>query len=427
MTSQYIPNQQMSIVSPLTYVPNWYIVRDMELRTARALHIAATTKLNPDNGRWKVPSQSGHGTYIVRVADDQSLACTCPDFEERLAPCKHVQAVDITIKREHGNGKPVPWSETVKVTYSQNWQAYNAAQTNEKHMFLSLLADLCATVPEPEHINGRPPHSMSTMSFATIYKVFERLSSRRFIGDLTDAHLAGLIDRVPSFNSVTAYMRSPEMTPILMDLVELSSLPLRAVEHDFAIDSSGFGTHGERTWFSLKLDRTITQREWRKVHLVSGVSTHVVAAASVTDSNANDSPQLPDLVRRTAKNFDVRELSADKGYSARANAAAIEEIGAIPFIAFKSNTVQPPEGSAWARMWHLYNYRRDDFLAHYHKRSNVETVFAMIKGRFGDTILARTPDGQTNEVLAKVVAHNICVLIKSHFDLGITAEFAEAV
>ncbi|MDQ6616736.1 MAG: hypothetical protein M3083_18820 [Actinomycetota bacterium] len=51
----------------------------MDQRQAKALHIAATTKLAPDNGRWKVPSQTGNGTtYSVVVTRDGSWFCTLP-------------------------------------------------------------------------------------------------------------------------------------------------------------------------------------------------------------------------------------------------------------------------------------------------------------------------------------------------------------
>ena len=48
-------------------------------------------------------------------------------------------------------------------------------------------------------------------------------------------------------------------------LVELSALPLKAVETDFAVDSSGFGTKNTRTWFSTKHGKMIESRDWRKV------------------------------------------------------------------------------------------------------------------------------------------------------------------
>jgi transposase len=77
----------------------------------------------------------------------------------------------------------------------------------------------------------------------------------------------------------------------------------------------------------------------------------------------------------------------------------------------------------WNRMWHFYNFNRDAFLAHYHKRSNVETVFSMIKAKFGSSVRAKTPIAQVNEVLCKVLCHNICVLISSIFELGLEPTF----
>src|SRR5437764_1851590 len=155
-----------------------------------------------------------------------------------------------------------------------------------------------------------------------------------------------------------------------------------------------------------------------------GTSTHIITAAEVTGGNANDAPFLPQLVETTASNFpNVDEVSADKGYLTKNNAAVIEKHGAVPFIPFKSNSVEPPEGSAWARMYHLFAYQRDEFLEHYHRRSNVETVFAMMKAKFGDRLLGNTLEFQTNEVLGKVIAHNLCVLVQAFHELGIDPTF----
>jgi hypothetical protein len=43
----------------------------------------------------------------------------------------------------------------------------------------------------------------------------------------------------------------------------------------------------------------------------------------------------------------------------------------------------------------------------------------MIKGKFGDAVRSKSNDGQVNEVLCKVLCHNICVLIQSIHELGI--------
>ena len=83
--------------------------------------------------------------------------------------------------------------------------------------------------------------------------------------------------------------------------------------------------------------------------------------------------------------------------------------------------------SAWTRMFHMFAYQRDTFLSHYHKRSNVETTFSMIKAKFGDAVRSKSDVGQMNEVLCKVIAHNLCVLISSIHELGLPVpEFSAA-
>ena len=47
----------------------------------------------------------------------------------------------------------------------------------------------------------------------------------------------------------------------------------------------------------------------------------------------------------------------------------------------------------------------------------------MIKGKFGASLRAKTHTAQVNELLCKVLCHNICVLIASTYELGITPTF----
>ena len=74
-------------------------------------------------------------------------------------------------------------------------------------------------------------------------------------------------------------------------------------------------------------------------------------------------------------------------------------------------------------MWHFYNFNRDAFMTHYHKRSNIESTFSMIKAKFGDYIRSKNNIAQVNEALCKVLCHNICVVIQSIYELGIEPNF----
>jgi transposase len=74
-------------------------------------------------------------------------------------------------------------------------------------------------------------------------------------------------------------------------------------------------------------------------------------------------------------------------------------------------------------MYHFYALNRAEFLQHYHKRSNVETTFHMIKSKFGQRLRSRTLTAQINEALCKVLCHNLCVAIQSVHELGIETNF----
>src|ERR1043166_148393 len=139
------------------------------------------------------------------------------------------------------------------------------------------------------------------------------------MSDLRAAHERGYIEKTPHFNSIFNYLENPALTPILRALIAESSRPLKAIEVDFAADSSGFTTSRFIRWFDHKYGVVRQQHEWVKVHLMCGVSTHIVTAVEIRDKDASDTKLLPALVDATAANFQVREVSADKGNGSLSN------------------------------------------------------------------------------------------------------------
>lgn len=112
-------------------------------------------------------------------------------------------------------------------------------------------------------------------------------------------------------------------------------------------------------------------------------------------------------------------MSADKAYIGRVNLAAVEAIGAEPFIPFRKGMIDHPQSPVWTKLFHLYSYRVDEFLPHYHKRSNVESTFSMMKRVFTDTLRSKGVVAQTNELLMLVIAYNIRTLVHSIFELDV--------
>jgi transposase len=420
-------------------------------REIRGLEIAAKAKLQRYGDRWFVPSQSGNtapgggGLYTV-TPDISNPHCTCPDHETRQVKCKHIWAVEFTIQREYtSDGETQTLTETVTVrkTYKQEWSAYNEAQTKEKDQFQSLLRELCSGVGEPSQQKGRPRLPLEEMIFAATFKVYSTMSQRRFMSDLRDAHSKGYISKVPHFNSISNYLEDEMLTPYLKMLIEESSLPLQAIESDFAVDSSGFSVCRFYQWVAAKYTepKQMTKRDWIKVHLMCGVKTNIVTAVEITDRFAADVKQFKTLVDTTAQNFVMQEVSADKAYLSAANLQTVVDHHAQPYIPFKSNSapewsvgLKPGPGKGrkdrakaksklWHQMYHYFCFNQQWFFQQYHKRSNVESTFSMIKAKFGDSLRSKTKTAQVNEALCKVLAHNICCLIQSMYELNIKPEF----
>ena len=74
-------------------------------------------------------------------------------------------------------------------------------------------------------------------------------------------------------------------------------------------------------------------------------------------------------------------------------------------------------------MWLYFKEKPQEFFEAYHKRSNVESTFHMIKQKFNGFLMTRTYTANTNEILCKVIAHNICCLISAYFELKLKTTF----
>jgi len=74
-------------------------------------------------------------------------------------------------------------------------------------------------------------------------------------------------------------------------------------------------------------------------------------------------------------------------------------------------------------MYHDFMFRREEFLEHYHKRSNVEPTFSMIKRKFGDSLRSKTDVAMVNEALCNILCHDTVVVIHEMFELGIESIF----
>jgi transposase len=239
---------------------------------------------------------------------------------------------------------------------------------------------------------------------------------------MKDAQGRGHVSQAPHYNSIARYLESPELTPILGDLIRESALPLRIVERDFAVDATGFGTSRFVRWYDQKYGIVRQRSEFVKVSVATGVKTNIVTAVRVGGQYSGDSPDFIPMVKETAKGFDIREVSADAAFASYDNFDAVAAVGGTAYIAFPV-TATGRLGGTYGKMLREFNKNQDEYLAHYHKRSNVESTFSMMKAKFGDSLRSKTDVAMVNEALCKVLCHNLACLIQSACELGIEAKF----
>ena len=391
-----------------------------EIRKLRGQYIAQTSRIARDKkGRWKVPSQSGQGFYFVK-SDGSGASCQCKDFKDKGGKCKHIWAIELSLKQQV---EKVLVELPVKPNYRQDWPNYRLSRKNEKEVFMELLADLMKDVNNPAYEFGRPKNLLSDMIYAMVFKVYSTFSGDRFATDMRWAVEKEYLTKEVPCNSMFDYFNKEELTPLLSELVRLTALPVASVERDFAIDSTGFGTSNFQRWYSFKHGKDINMRKWVKAHFISGVKTNIITSVKITTELDNDCPQLPELFEKTKEYFDMEQLSADKAYLSRFNLELIEDSGVKAFIPFKINSTPNRKGKVWKKLYHYSNLYHDEFLRYYHKRSNVESTVNMIRAKFGKSVRSKNWNSQVNEVLCKVICHNICVVIKEMFCRNINPNF----
>lgn len=398
----------------------------MDVRDQRALILAATCQIERKGAVWLVPSQTTSGRkYQVRLEGDGS--CTCLDHTDLGQCCKHIRAVKLILRRELGESQ-IAGPETVTFPepkkYERDHAAFNAAQSVEKDRLQVLLKDLCSRLPEPESKKrGRKRHSIKDAIFSMVLKVYATKASRTTSDDLRTAFERGYTSRRIGGMKVCSFFLNPDLTPILHALVRFSALPLKVVETKFAIDSTGFSSSKFERWFDHQYGVTRRKCVWVKAHVAVGVKTNVITAVRILDKDAADSPQFkPLLEKTTAAGFFIEEVSADKAYLSAENIEAVFMEGGTPFIMPKLNTTGGI-GGLFEKMYHFFLYKQEEFLQHYHQRSNVETAFSMIKRKYGDYVRNRTQTAMVNEVLCKFICHNLCVLNQEQHELGIEPIF----
>ncbi len=141
----------------------------------------------------------------------------------------------------------------------------------------------------------------------------------------------------------------------------------------------------------------------------------------VTDESGADCPQFVTLLEGVkALGFNPASVVADKAYLSRENYNAAADLGMTAYLPFKSNSTSGMRGSfVWSKMFHMFQLHREEVDRNYHRRSNVEAVFSAIKRKLGESLMSKNPVARFNELLAKILAYNLGVIVHEIYEHGV--------
>ena len=148
-----------------------------------------------------------------------------------------------------------------------------------------------------------------------------------------------------------------------------------------------------------------------KLALAVASGCHLIVAARARMGNGSDAPDFEPLLTGSSRRVNVSAVVADAGYDSEANhRIAREDLGVRSIIppGIGRPTAKLPSGR-WRRHMARRFAKKADKEA-YSQRSQSETVHSMMKRNLGSALRSRTPERRKQEMLLRVITHNIMLL-----------------
>ena len=382
------------------------------------------------DSKWKVPTQDKNnerGKNYTVINDSGKFRCDCGDHVETQSNCKHIWAVHFHCLDQVHRGRKA-YSHFVderekkgiptRSSYPRNWAAYRKVRKDQKELFLSMLADLVEFIPPMPRKRGRGIDLRSAI-VAIVMKVYEAKSADIFMGDYRDARRRGITKTDCCSNTILNYMGRADIEPILKHLIGVSCLPLAEFEDVIAVDSTGFTTSLYTSFFDVKY-RGKKEKRYLTAHMGCGVKTKIITAVEI--SSQADPVMFPTIFHQSKDRVKVKEVLADRAYSADHIHELVAANKVRAYIEHKVSDKGVTTGNAFKESVRFFKFNKAEFYQHYGRRSLVESAFSMMKRNFGPHLRSRTETAMKNEVLCKVLCHNIACLLHAMETFDITLD-----
>jgi hypothetical protein len=176
-----------------------------------------------------------------------------------------------------------------------------------------------------------------------------------------------------------------------------------------AIDSTGLDSRHVSHYFRGRRGRQeILWKNWPKLTAVGHIATHLIAGADVCRGPSHDYRRLPPAMEQANALLHPYRVLADSGYDSESNHRFCRQQLGIPSTIIAVN----PRGSHTGRPKGGYRLMMHaNFPTRlYGQRWQIESLFSSHKRRLGAAVTTRSDARQHQEILLRVLTHNLMIL-----------------
>lgn len=282
---------------------------------------------------------------------------------------------------------------------------------NQRHisfLTITLNAIQASKIPLYSSKFSRKDFNQHQLLSLVIFKQYLGLRYRDFIElvelmDVINKRLG--ISRIPHYSTLCKF--SARISSIL--LLKIYKEVMRIFYHDtmristMAIDSTGFPIEHFSYYYSLRTEKT--RKDYIKVSIAVDTAKQAILGYKITKSRQHDTKHAKPLLRKTMKRALCYVL--DRGYDSEPIHCQIRsELKAKSLIPLRNWNADYVKGVFRNEMLTDFDKKR------YGQRNKVETVFSVLKRRFGDEITARLFRNQVKEVKIKCIVHSVDRFLK---------------
>jgi hypothetical protein len=286
---------------------------------------------------------------------------------------------------------------------------------NKYKLFSELCLQACRQARIRKYSCKKSKHVYTQHQLITIHALMRYTKSHyRDIIDLIEAmdiiKEVIKLDKLPHFTTIQKFVR--RFGDSKLDyLIKIQTRGIN--ESILAVDASGFSSDNASKYYAFRIKGETLVKHYVKDTICIDVFGQMITSTIVAIGPKNDNKDFVPVLDKSKTRPVV--VVADKGYDSEKNHRYVDSLQSVSMIPIKKNVHR---GMCRKKMQRKYS----DLI--YHKRSVVETVFSVIKRKFGGSVYAKTDKMRIIEVCWLNFVYNLHrqVVVSTTYLLMISTE-----